>query len=827
MNSVPNPSLDTGLAALKQGNYALAIAHLNAVRETELDEAMVTRASQGLVIAYRKSGEIENAIAVCQHLTHHSHPKVREWATSNLSELQANSSASASDSTGFVPLDGTSNGSSNGTGFAPLNSNSSPASTLKQRLVDSTQRLFSTSKTPAAGQASIPKPSVSATAESSATESVLPQTYSPPSTPTPSLFTPRPRWRNSGRAQKWNPLKPLKLRRLWWVELVTAIALFVVLHVFSRFVMQTTNSLLVGLPFLNPIQPFYRDPTPAIAIILVLLLVLSPWLIDGVLKLFYGLEPLSLSQLTTRTPEAAKVIQQFCRQRKIAIPTLGILPTQAPVALTYGNLPRTARIVISEGLLEQLAEDEVATIYAGQLGHIVHWDFLWMSVGVLTLQIPYLIYWHLAQAGEQFANFVERTLPSYRRFLPAVVQVIMGGMAALFYTSYWLFRIPLLWFSRARVYYSDRVAVETTGNPNGLTRALLKTAIGITEEIQHDHKTSGLLESFDLLLPVGYRQALTVGSCSPQIPFESVLRWDCINPYRGWLLWSASHPLLGERVSVLSRNAQFWKLDSELSLPAIAPPVRNNGARLSKFSNSPNALPLLQSAVLWGIVLGIIFRAVLWVIGQVGDWLNIWQVIWMHKTSSVNLGRLIMANKTDPIQVVQLIWFYYLSNPLLGACILIAFSLCLFLWINRYFPDIQPGTAQTDPNLGELLSDPENLPPDSQPIQLTGKLLGRQGLLNGLGQDLILQTSTGLVRLHFASYLGLLSNLLPGTSRPSPWVDQQVTITGWFRRGATPWIDIDTLRTPGGKTIRAHYPVWLTLVALVAAIWGAYLIWLT
>jgi hypothetical protein len=25
--------------------------------------------------------------------------------------------------------------------------------------------------------------------------------------------------------------------------------------------------------------------------------------------------------------------------------------------------------------LEQLADDEIATIYASQLGHIVHWDF--------------------------------------------------------------------------------------------------------------------------------------------------------------------------------------------------------------------------------------------------------------------------------------------------------------------------------------------------------------------------------------------------------------------------------------------------------------------
>ncbi|HAG85324.1 MAG TPA: hypothetical protein DCL61_30315, partial [Cyanobacteria bacterium UBA12227] len=56
MTSVPNPSLDTGLAALKQGNYSMAIAHLEGVREIELDESLVSRAAMGLVTAYRRIG---------------------------------------------------------------------------------------------------------------------------------------------------------------------------------------------------------------------------------------------------------------------------------------------------------------------------------------------------------------------------------------------------------------------------------------------------------------------------------------------------------------------------------------------------------------------------------------------------------------------------------------------------------------------------------------------------------------------------------------------------------------------------------------------------
>jgi Zn-dependent protease with chaperone function len=470
---------------------------------------------------------------------------------------------------------------------------------------------------------------------------------------------------------------------------------------------------------------------------------------------------------------------------------LGLLPTNTPVALTYGNLPKTARIVVSEGLLAQLADDEIATLFAGQVGHIVHWDFVLMSLGVLVLQVPYTIYWQVAQWGEQL-----ETKFSSSRLILRLLTGLTGLIASISYGIYWLLRLPLLWFSRARVYYSDRLAVETTGNPNGMTRALLKTALGITEDIETLGKTSGLLESFDLLLPVGYQQAIPLSRYSSQASFEKLLNWDCTNRYRDWLIVSASHPLIGERLAMLARCAQFWKLETELDLPSLTPPIRTNAARLSKLGNSHKALPLLQSCLLFGLVLGLILRGLLWLIGKIGDVLNIWQLIWMYN-----------------------------ATPFLNACILVAFSLSVFLWINGYFPDIKPSTVQTEPDLGDLFANPATLPPDSQPVQITGKLLGRRNLLNWLAQDLILQTPTGLVKLHFFSFLGPFGNVLPLPIRPSNLIEQQVTVSGWFRRGVTPWIDIESLRSQSGRVARANYPIWVTLLALAAAVLGAYLIW--
>ncbi len=832
MASVPNPSLDAGLSALQQGNYSLAIAHLEGVRATELDDSVVTLASKKLVSAYQRSGEPEKAIALCQELTQHFDSRVREWATTTLASLTATHPAtlnpSASEATGFVPVEETPSTSppSDPTGFTAFDQTPSQPKTppqgtpskSKSPVGRATNPLFSrraqghpTSTTPGEHISTTPtKPpadthrhgssALSDTAQSNSeattTDSYgLPTAYSPSPTPYPSRFTPELRWRNSGRAQNWSSLKPLKFLRLWFVQIVTLVALVWLLHFLVQFAMQTTNNILVQLPFLGPIQLFYRDPAPAIGVLLVILLILSPWLIDGLLKRFHGLENLSLTQLTSHSPETAKLLQRVCRQRRIPVSKLGLLPTDTPVALTYGNFPRTARIVVSEGLLAQLADDEVAVIFSGQLGHIVHWDFVLMSLGILIIQIPYTIYWQVAQWGEELPNLVESKLRSYRPILPLFVG-ISAVVASVAYGIYWLLRLPLLWFSRARVYYSDRLAIEATGNPNAMTRGLLKMALGITEDIQTRGKTTGLLEGFDLLLPVGYQQAIAVGSCSSQNPLERILSWDCSNLYRDLLSITASHPLIGERLAMLARYAQFWNLDTELDLPPVSPPLRSNSARLSKLGNSYKALPLLQSALLYGLIIGLALRGILWVVGKIGDFFNIWQLIWMYN-----------------------------ANPFLDACILIAFSLGVFLWINRYFPDIKPSTVQTEPNLGDLFANPATLPPDSQPVQITGTLLGRRGLLNWLGQDLILQTSTGLVKLHFFSFLGPFGNILPQSPRPSDLLNQQVTVSGWFRRGVTPWIDIETLRSQGGRAARANYPVWITILAVAAAVWGAYLIW--
>jgi Zn-dependent protease with chaperone function len=823
-----NSSLDEGLRALKQKNYAAAIASLKPVLQANRP-LTVLKAQMGLVKAYQEIGQVEQAIVLCQTLSTSTNQRTRSWAAQTLSDLaqrypQASSAlreaahsrrasvtpqepASRSvnsklDPTGFVPLENSSASSdanlaeADATGFVPLN----PSSANVQRPAIP-QAEIGTVILPAdeeemdrieSNEASLANPFVFPTdVEDSGVTSDpgLPaqiqshtqiqsgdrplQPIDPLIDSTPSYF---PIWRQAGRAQRWTPLGTVKQWQLWLAQIGTAIALFWIIRAVLEVAHLAANGVFSTLRLYRFVI-YGFDPTWWIICPLIALFCGSPWILDFLLRRFYGLKSLNLSRLENYSPESARVLKRICGQRRWSVPVLGILPTTAPLALTYGCLPRKARIVVSQGLLEQLADDEIAAICAGELAHIAHWDFAILSLVALVTQLPYLLYWQAAEWGDRQQN-----------------PFLRGSLAVVAAVGYWLyraFRWAGLWLSRLRVYYSDRTAVEITGNPNGLTRALLKIAIGTTEEIRRQRQTSNLLESFELLTPVGYQTALSLGSIYAHVPLEQVLEWDRSNPYRNWLAISNVHPPLGERLQLLTFYARHWRLETELDLNSK--PVSISSRWSQRFR--------LQAAPFLGVPLGILVALALWLIGGIAD----------------------------TMQIVSLDWLWG-DRSILLALIPIGFSVGTFLRINSFFPDIKPSNLKIEPSLPDLLKNPTSLPIDSLPVQLQGKLLGRQGIGNWLGQDLILDTQAGLIKIHYCSQLGQPGNLLPQSPRPNELVNRSVTITGWFRRGATPWIDLELLQTQRDlavgniRKVQSAHPIWSTLLGFLAAVSGAYLI---
>ena len=53
---------------------------------------------------------------------------------------------------------------------------------------------------------------------------------------------------------------------------------------------------------------------------------------------------------------------------------------------------------------------------------------------------------------------------------------------------------------------------------------------------------------------------------APSTTFESLLMWDCLNPYRKWFTINNSHPLMGERLQRLCQLARYWHVEPEIYL---------------------------------------------------------------------------------------------------------------------------------------------------------------------------------------------------------------------------------------------------------------------
>jgi len=754
-------ALETGLAALHRKDYRTAIAHLTQVCQADCDRVTLVQAQMALVKAYRRVGDVQQARALCKTLSQSPSRKVRAWAAESLTKLGSSKATPrqpsiAEPSDTFGAASNTSGATSDRTGFVPLAALPQPAAREQIDLPEPTPETIpeESFENPfqLSDQATIAEPSA-------------PQSTVRKAIPPKPQAAPRPQTASTGRAQKWTALGTTSVGQLAVLEVGTAIALIWLVYAVVVVTLSTINhrlALTVWPIDLREWAVFYRISIWPVIFAVAALFASAPWLLDAIFRQFYGLKPFSLSELERSSPEASRLLKRVCSQRRLTMPTLNLLAIDAPVAFTYGNLQRTARIVLSRGLLAQLDEAEVAAICAGELAHIVYWDFAPLTLVLLVTQLPYLLYWQVAAWGDRYQN------PALRA-IAAVVSAISYGL-------YWLWRWPGLWLARLRQYYSDRFACDLTGNPNGLAQALLKLTSGTAKAIQQQGNTSPLLESCDLLLPIAPRTAFS----SDFNLLESSLQWDLSNPGRHWLTLNHTHPRLGDRLSLLARYARHWRLNPAIDLH----PTRVQSRRLR-----------LQAAPFLGIGAGLAIALLLWFVGAVADLLNWSAIDWL---------------KGD--------------RGLLWGFMLIGFSIGTLLRINAFFPDIRSTNLQENPALTTLLSDPARLPADSQPVRLRGKLLGRSGIRNWLVQDLLLQTDDGLIKLHYLSQLGAAGNLLLHPHRPDTLVQRSVTVTGWFRRGATPWIDVDTLQPQRGTTFRSGHPLWSTLLAIAAALLGIFCI---
>ncbi|MGY2982586.1 M48 family metalloprotease [Thermostichus sp. OS-CIW-30] len=280
------------------------------------------------------------------------------------------------------------------------------------------------------------------------------------------------------------------------------------------------------------------------------LLFFAPWLMDQLHQRLHKLRWARLGEIERYSPETARLLQRICAQNQLKQPRLGVIPDAGPLAFVYGTFSDGCRIVVTQALLQQLSEDEIAAVYAQALGRIVNGDILVMTLLGSPIQLVYLALEQVSQLG------------SKRRDL-------IGHVAPLLYLIYTVLSYPLFFLSRLGTYHADHFAVEATGNPNGLIAALLKSAAGLQEAHKNDRRPSSLLHCTRLFSFLDFKTIAAASAAARlQDPSQAgqVFLWDQINPWARWMQVNSSHPLPGHRFKVLAGYGERLRLLPELSL---------------------------------------------------------------------------------------------------------------------------------------------------------------------------------------------------------------------------------------------------------------------
>ncbi|MEH2078380.1 MAG: zinc metalloprotease HtpX [Nostoc sp.] len=536
-----------------------------------------------------------------------------------------------------------------------------------------------------------------------------------------------------------------------------------------------TMTLLFGMVFALGLSLVFilgsNDPLQGLAIAIGITLVFniaafffSPFLMDLTQSWLYQTRWVELAEVESLSPETAKVIRQVCEQKKLKTPRLGIINDQNPTAFTYGSLPNSARLVVSQGLFTYLDDDEVATVYAHELGHIVHWDFAVMTVASTLVQICYLIYSTARRLGRGGDNKIKDAIQT-------------AGLVA--YVFYVIGTYLLLYLSRTREYFADHFAAESTGNPNGLSRALVKIAYGILEEGSRTQEPSRLIEGTRALGIYDHKAAASTGTAyriaSDTQKIGRVFLWDMFNPWGWWMELNSTHPLTGKRVRALSTYAEQLGLPTEFDMGRVI----GEGKTLSKSKLYGNFFldVVLYGAETIGFLVGLVMGVILW-------------------SSSPNTGLAFGA-------------------PLIGLGIGIMVKALVM------FPDYKQA-AETD--ILTLMSDPYASPLRGQPAKLKGQLIGRGDAGYKFGSDLKIQDRSGMLYLHYASRFGPIGNFLFGMKRVKSLIGEQVGAVGWFRRGIAPWMDLIQLQSESGTIVNSYHRFWSFILGGGSIILGVVLI---
>jgi len=510
-----------------------------------------------------------------------------------------------------------------------------------------------------------------------------------------------------------------------------------------------------------------------------------------IINWMYRIEWIPYEDFTRQYPHLADVIDKVVAIQEIKPPRMGIIHDMNPQAFTFGYTKNSARLTITDGILHYLDEHEQRAIVAHELGHIVHNDFILMTV---VFAIPLILltiarYCYYAVRFSSLRRSRDDDAGSY-------IFLVLIGVAIVSYISYYIGFLISLFVSRIREYFADQHAAELTEDPNLLSTALIKIAYGLlatgTEaEIKEKRKSSvrGLrgLGIFDpkKAASVAAQSMDNNGRVSKRV-VEAAAGWDLFNPWAKYFQIFSSHPLTAKRIQRLNEQCATYGVPVEYDLSG-ARKIKEQQVGKSMIGEFLTDLFIKKLPSIIFVIL--IALTAVWLFGFYGF---------------LEIGTITTIN--------NLILLWAIGFIIMGFG---AIGRTSFVYRSGFEPN----------NVVELVTNINVSPVRPVPSIIEGEIIGKGVAGYWLSEDLYFKDNTGLMYIDYR-YGFRLMDFWWALRRADRLVGQNVRIQGWYRRGPGPYFQVDTIWTQEGRKFRNYSKHMTYILAVLFFIIGAFLFYL-
>lgn len=193
----------------------------------------------------------------------------------------------------------------------------------------------------------------------------------------------------------------------------------------------------------------------------------SPWVVRLAIR---GRRPVTRES----NPWLDDTVSDLAQQAEVPMPRISVSSDAGPNAFVFGRTLGSAELVVTDGLLRELNQEEIRAVIAHEIGHLRHRDVI---IVTFASSVPLLAY-ILARLGFEALRGTGRIRSRDKGAGQAILIAVL--VAILSYAIYLVTQLLVLYLSRTREYYADAYSAAATKDPHLLASALTKISFGLS-----------------------------------------------------------------------------------------------------------------------------------------------------------------------------------------------------------------------------------------------------------------------------------------------------------------------------------------------------------